>query len=964
MANRSIAKAVRIALVTAAAAGGGLYGTMSAAQQEIAEVVVTGTRVTNANLLATSPITQIDAEDFAYSGTTRVEDLLNSLPQLAPSFDSFTVNPTTGFATADLRGLGSFRTLVLVNGHRLQPGGIRSEARDLNQIPAALVKRVEVLTGGASAVYGSDAVAGVVNFILDTEFEGASFSTGLSGYQHDNSNKRQQALMDLRGFSYPTGDKGLDGRAYHAELALGSKFADGAGHAMAYFTWRENDELLQGDRDYSSCALNGAGTACGGSATAPDPTFIPVAFDGSGTLVFPLIHIEPDNSWALGSNTYNYAPINHYQRPDERWTFGGALSYEVSPYFKPYVETMFANTNTEVQIAESGTFFVNFLELDCASPLVGSMCSDLGFSDLLGVYVGKRNVEGGPRISAIESSSFRVVTGAKGELSDNWDYDASFLYGRTTSNEANINDFLRDRVGDALLQCPPGSFSGCIPYNVWEPGGVTAEAAAALAGTGSRQGATELRVANAFVTGALPFTLPWAQEPISLVAGLEWRKDTFIVRSDSNMQTNNFTGLGGPRLPVDGTFDASEVFLESGIPLIQDAGILETLALDLGYRWSDYNTSGGVETWKAGLSAQFGEMVRLRGGLNRAIRAANVQELFRDQQISLWQGTDPCAGATPAFTEAECANTGVTAAQYGNISFSPASQYNQHSGGNPLLDPEKADTFTIGVVVTPLDRLNISVDYWDIEITERIGTIGASTVLQFCGTTGDAFLCDKVRRNPVTGDLWLGSDLETSGFVENLDANFGDLHWRGIDLSTQYSFDLLGGTLNASLIATRNLEQEVAPLPGVNPDATYDCAGVINISCSNPAAPDWRHTMRLSYSLGAFTGMVRWRYVGELDYRLENGIPGTVDRILLNNGGCPNPLPAGSNCVGKLDAQDYFDLSVGVDLFERINVIVGISNVLDEEPPLVGADLALNANSPGGYDAVGRFVHATLKVRF
>lgn len=963
MGNRKIANAVRVALVTAGAAGAGLYGAASTAQDEVGEVVVTGSRVVNANLISTSPITQIDAEDFLYGGTTRVEDLLNTFPQLAPGFDAFTVNPTTGFATADLRGLGSFRTLVLVNGHRLQPGGIRSEARDLNQIPAALVKRVEVLTGGASAVYGSDAVAGVVNFILDNEFEGVNFSTGVSGYHHDNNNGYVPTLAANAGFGFPEGEKGLDGRAYNADLAMGAKFADGAGHAMAYFTWRENKALLQSSRDYSACALSASGTSCSGSATSPIANFIPVAINNAGNVVAPVImQNQTTGAWMLegGTNRYNFAPINHYQRPEERWTFGGALSYEVSPRFKPYVETMFANTNTDVQIAESGTFFVNFLELGCADPLVGTLCADLGYQELIGIYVGKRNVEGGPRISSIESNSFRVVAGAEGELNDNWTYDMSFLYGRNSSNEANINDFLSDRVGDALLQCPPGSFDGCIPYNVWVPGGVTAEAANSLSGAGSRQGATELRVANAYVSGALPFTLPWAQEPVSLVAGLEWRKDTFIVRSDANMASGNFTGLGGPRPSIDGSFDVREFFMESGIPLVQDAGILESFALDLGYRYSDYNTSGQVNTYKFGMSAQFGEMVRVRGGFNRAIRAANVQELFRDQQISLWGGDDPCAGATPTFTLAQCQNTGVTPAQYGFITASPAAQYNQFSGGNPNLDPETADTFTIGVVVTPIDRLNLSLDYYDIEITERIGSIGAATVLTFCAQTGDPFLCDKVNRNPNTGDLWLGSDINTSGYVENLDANFGDLHWRGLDFTAQYSFDLLGGQMSASLVATRDLEQEVAPLPGVNENATYDCSGVINLSCQ---APDWRHTLRFAYTRGEFTGVLRWRHTGELDYLLENGTPGRADRILLNNGGCPNPIGT-SDCVGKLDSIDYIDLSFGMDLFERFNVVVGVNNVFDEEPPITGASLALVGNSPGGYDQVGRYVHARLNVKF
>jgi outer membrane receptor protein involved in Fe transport len=915
-------------------------------RDQIEEITVTGSRIPNANLISASPVTQIDSEQFELAGATRVEDLLNTYPQLAPSFDSFTVNPTTGYATADLRSLGTNRTLVLVNGHRLQPGGIRSEARDLNQIPAALVKRVEVLTGGASAVYGSDAMAGVVNFILDTDFEGVSVRAGYSGYQHKNDEGYLRELMDASAYTYPDGSSGPDGDSTNVDVAIGSSFGQDRGHAMAYFTWRDNEELRQASRDYSSCALNAAGTACGGSATSPEPSFIWLQGGDDD-----FAHLNADGSWAAGPATlYNFAPINHYQRPDERYTFGGAMSYEMSPQFRPYIETMFATTNTSVQIAESGTFFVNLLELDCADPLLGSMCGDIGLdpTEPVGIYVGKRNVEGGPRVADIESASFRVVTGVEGDISQDWTYNASFLHGRTSSSESNQNDLLSDRVGPALLGCPAGSFGGCVPYNVWVPGGVTQEAADTLSGTGMRSGTTQLTAIGGYVTGITGVTFPGAVDSISLVAGYEYRKDEFEVRSDSNMASGNFTGLGGPRLPVDGGFSVNEIYMEAGVPLLQDRGALQSLALDLGYRYSDYDTSGGANTFKFGLSAQVTDMVRLRGGFNKAIRAPNSTELFRDQQLSLWGGDDPCSGDNPEFTAAQCANTGVSAAQFGSISASPAAQYNQHSGGNPNLEPEEAETYTVGFVATPIDNLQVSLDYFNIAIEDKIGTIGAETVLRFCGLTGDPFLCDKVKRNASTGDLWLGSSLQTSGQVENLDANFGNLNFSGVDLLTSYNWDALGGLISASFVGTYVLEQEEEPLPGVNDEATFDCAGVINTSCQTPT---WRHTARFSYSRDSITGSLGWRYVGEIDYELTDGTPGSTDQILVTNG-------------NKLDAVHYIDLTGVYHVTDYASVIVGIQNVLDETPPIVGSTLSLNGNSPGGYDQMGRYMHATLNLDF
>ena len=296
MKKNTLSLAIASALGLGAVAGFPAFAQAQEAQLE--EVLVTGSRIRDANLFATSPVTTVTGAEFDLTGATRVEDLINTIPQVSPSFDSFDVNPSVGFATADLYGLGTQRTLVLINGRRVQAGGIRSSAVDLNQIPAALVQRVEVLTGGASAVYGSDAMAGVVNFILDNNFEGFSLSGGYSGYQHKNDNRYMQGLLDQSGFSYPTGSNGIDGEAFNIDLAMGSPIADGRGHAMGYFTWRENKEVRQGARDYSACSLDDAGTACGGSSTAPQPNFLIFHPDMPGGGNFA--HLNSDGSWAPG----------------------------------------------------------------------------------------------------------------------------------------------------------------------------------------------------------------------------------------------------------------------------------------------------------------------------------------------------------------------------------------------------------------------------------------------------------------------------------------------------------------------------------------------------------------------------------------------------------------------------------------------------------------------------------------
>jgi outer membrane receptor protein involved in Fe transport len=947
---RGISLAFGGSVALLAAAGSALAqqtGQQPPAQQEQAleRAVVTGTRIQSQTITASSPVAEINQEEFKVTGATRVDDLLNQMPQLAPYFDSFNNNGATGYPTASLRQLGDNRTLVLINGQRVQPG--TAFAVDLSQVPAGLVKRVDILTGGASAVYGADAVAGVVNFILDDQFEGFKINAGWSAYQHDNNNSYVQSKMDARGFTYPTGNSGFDGKSRNIDLIWGSRFADGAGHATAWLTWRMNDPLFQRQRDYSSCALNAAGTACGGSPTAPNPNFFVTDNGGSYD---DFAHLTSTGTWAAGlGSLYNFAPINYYQRPENRVNFGASLNLKINEHVRPFLDVMFTNRTNSIQVAESGTFFNQELNLDCTDPLVGTMCSDLGLTGPLTVLVGKRNVEGGPRNFETKDNSYRAVFGAKGSISHVWSYNVAGILGRTDSSEVGINDLLSDRVEAALLGCPPGSFAGCIPYNVWVPNGVTKAAADALAGTRLTNSTSKLTSINGHVTGNLGVGLPSAGgEPVSLVAGAEWRKEQYSFIADSNSQAGNFTGAGGPALPLSGSTEVNELYLESAVPLLKRYGVIDNLNLDLGYRYSDYKLSGSTDTYKLGFGMRMMDNYRIRGGYNRAIRAANISELFSLQQIALWSGSDPCAGPTPEFTAAQCANTGVTPAQYGSIPSSPASQYNQFIGGNQNLKPEQADTYTIGFAATPLRNLEIAADYFDIRLNDRIGTIGASTILRLCGQTGDATLCNLVKRRPGSGDLWVGSDPSTSGYVTNLTQNFGKLRVRGIDLNARYSWNMFGGRATASLVGTRELQYKVEPLPGVNDAAAYDCKGLINESCQNPK---WRHIAAMRYSRDWWRVNLRWRYYGSMDYRKIDGTPGTTDKLLVASG-------------NRLPSYNWYDLSGTFQVGEMLELTVGVNNITDKEPPITGSTLTSNANSPGGYDQAGRFFFASMTMRF
>jgi iron complex outermembrane receptor protein len=913
------------------------------AEDLLEEVIVTGSRIATVDGFGrTSPVTVVGMDEIESTGLTRVEDVLNSLPQVETALHSFDANGISGTASIDLRGLGANRTLVLLNGRRLQPGGVSTQAVDVNQIPSAMIERVEVLTGGASATYGADAVAGVVNFIM-RRVDGVEISAGISGYQHDNDNKYLTELMDARNFDYPTGSSGIDGKAYNIDFVIGGDFADGRGNATVFATWRENEALLQESRDYSSCALNNAATACGGSANAIVPNFfIAPAVDGvSDYSRSEFLSLQPDGSLVPydGSNVYNYAPINHFMRPDTRWSMGAFVDYEINEHAIAYLETNFATDRTAGQIAESGTFFAQeyFLPLDNSvfpQAFRDSLTSYWPDADEFGVYIGKRNVEGGPRSSNFEHDGFRIVSGLKGSINDNWDYDVSYLYGQTASSLAYLNDMLTPDIGIAVNGELCDSTPGCIPYEVFTYQGVTPEAAANLLGTAIATGKTSTRIINGYVTGDTGFNIGSA-DSIMVAAGFEHRIETYERVSDTIFQQGSLAGQGGPTPGVAGHYNVLEFYGEANVPLLSNAPFAQKLNLDLAYRYSDYSTSGGNSTYRAGFDWQPIDLFTVRVGYNRAVRAPNVSELFSTQALGLWSGSDPCAGPSPTYTAAQCANMGVTAAQYGNITESPAGQYNGIFGGNPNLDPEVADTWTAGVVINATDSMTISVDYWDISIEDTISNIGATTILEQCGLYN--VLCDQVVRNQ-SGNLWQG----TNGYVYDTTVNLGENVWSGVDLAFNWAVDGLGGTWTTNMIGTYMLKREITPLPA-DPNSTYDCVGVISTRCY--PAPEWRHTISTQYDSNEWWSVTaRWRFFDGVDY------DGSTDVIAQDE-------------MSK--SQNYIDLSAVFRFMENHDVTVGVNNILDKEPPMVGGTLTTNANTIAGYyDTLGRYLYAQATFRF
>jgi outer membrane receptor protein involved in Fe transport len=314
------------------------------------EVVVTGSRIRKVNLVSSSPVTQVDAEELLFQGTVRVEDMLRNLPQIYSDQNTGQSNGATGTATINLRNLGPQRTLVLINGRRMPAGSPLSggSGADINQIPGALIKTVDILTGGASATYGSDAVAGVVNFIMIDDFQGVKLDYQFSQYNHDNDNNTWQDIIKASGFETANNSE-TDGDMTDLSFIIGGNIEGGRGNVTAYATYRDIDAVAQSERDYSSCAFNNDASDCGGSSTSPTGRF-----DDFGNYDFT---VQGDQFVNRDGLLYNYGPLNYFQRPDKRYTFGAFAHYDVNEHVEAYSEVMFMDDRTLSQIAPSGNFF-------------------------------------------------------------------------------------------------------------------------------------------------------------------------------------------------------------------------------------------------------------------------------------------------------------------------------------------------------------------------------------------------------------------------------------------------------------------------------------------------------------------------------------------------------------------------------------------------------------------------------
>ncbi|MGE0532120.1 MAG: TonB-dependent receptor [Hyphomonadaceae bacterium] len=993
---------MKSASVLAAAAAAMAAGTPAFAQQQDDEddvIVVTGSRIPTPNLETTSPVTQLTAEDITTQGVTRLEDMTNQLPQVFATQGANVSNGSSGTGEISLRGLGAGRTLVLVNGVRMPYGSDATSAADINTIPGAMVERVEVVTGGRSAVYGSDAISGVVNFIMRDDFEGFRVDAQYGFYNHHNDSDQGgirdtisgRALTNPSQFALPD-DNVSDGYGKEISLIFGASTDDGRGNVTAYATYRTNEAVLQSQRDYSACSLdaalnaanqNGAGQAapgtpantlfrCGGSSTSYPGRFFNAGFASRTIDSLTGNTFRPFNT---ATDQYNFGPLNYYQRPDERYAFGAFARYEINEHIEAYASTMFSDYSTVAQIAPSGNF-LNTSRLNCGNPLFGTgMAAFFGCTAgmiaadtvnnpvYVNAYVARRNVEGGGRQDSFNMESFRTTVGLRGPLSEDWSYDITAMFARNRSNRQYLNEMSVTRLGRALDVLDDGSGNAvcrsflngtdpnCVPWDVFGLASIGRGPSQAsldyLQVPLLRSGETQQQLVIASITGETGIVSPWAETPLAVSFGAEYRRDYLQRIVDASFSSGDGAGQGGPTLGFEGAAtDVFELFGEGRLLIAENQAFADQLSIDGAYRYSKFENGSNAETWNIGADWAPTEDIRFRASYARAARTPNVIELFSAQGPGLFDmADDPCDRLDPAGdgfipdNDARCEGVNpwqVTDGQATSGALSsPAGQYNGLFGGNPNVSPEEGETFTIGFVLQPrfLPGFALSIDYFDIEVVNLISTTGAAATVAACyATVPDPAACARITRNPANGTLWVGS-----GIVEDLNTNVsGALTTSGYDLNASYAFGMGAlGDANFQLIATKLEEYNGG------------CEGLYGAGLCGTPNPELRARFRATWETPLDLDLIGTvRYFDSVDYA----------------GTTPASAPDFS-----LDAQTYLDLAANYDLFENTRLRMGVNNVLDREPPLsrfTGAGFGNGNTFPQVYDSLGRWVFMGVTVDF
>jgi iron complex outermembrane recepter protein len=877
--------------------------------------VVTGSRVHNIAAEASSPVVTIDSDALALSGAPSPEGFLNRLPQVAPSANANT-NRGDGIATVDLRSLRPARTLVLVNGRRYVPASGVGIV-DLNSIPTSLIDRVEVVTGGASAVYGSDALAGVVNFILKDSFDGMGL-------------KVQSGLSEQG-----------DGETLLAELAFGTGIAGGRGNVALSASYYMREEIFAGARDLYRVSINGgsatlppgrienlglnpnppANVFLGGTNTSRDYVF--TANDGIKGFVNALPTVTP------GGDRYNFTEKEFLQMPQDRVTLGALGHFQLTERTESFLEAFFAENRVEGRMAESPFTNGRLSPTNSMMPQIArDMLAQRPDPDANASFV-RVLTELGPRRQMRNTDTYQVNVGLRGDLWDEWSWEATYGYGRTEQENTIHGGGSQSRIDASLLGCPAGTAAvlGCRLIDFFGPNSLTPADVEYIRIDSAKDTTTFTRSnAIASLTGPL-FELPAGT--VQAAIGAEYREDRFVFSPDDTKIRGDLAGFARAK-PTSGDFDVSELFGELIVPIVRDAAAAQELALEFGARLSDYSSVGEVSTYKGGFTWRPIEDLRFRALYQRAIRAPSVFELFQGGDLQFITFLDPCATVLATGASAPAPSASVAAiCQLQGLADPRTAGFTQVSRtievlflGNDQLNEETSNTWTAGFVLTPrfAPSLDISVDLFRIEIDDYINRAfgGITGTINACYASGVTTLAE-LNAHPACNLLFRTASGELRSNLPL--ANVQTLETSGLDLRIAYQLDLarLGAPSLGALTFIGNLTYL----------DTYETLGrdfVGLVSQDFGANPQKRSYADIVWNRSRLEARLSWQRIAGMKEQLSQ-----------------RPIAA----------VNYFNLTGTLDVNDSVQVYAGVNNVLDKDAPIFPNQIQNSDVST--YDVVGRF---------
>jgi iron complex outermembrane receptor protein len=968
-------------LAIAANAGVAVAAGSSDSSETLQEVVVTGSRIATPELESMTPVTVLSNQAIEASGKLNISDFLRELPSVGTSSLSTTnsnfLTNNSGVNSINLRNLGDQRTLVLVNSRRYVPGISGSSVVDFNTIPTDFIDHIEVTTGGASAIYGSDAVAGVVNVLYKTNFEG----------------------LEFRGQGGETGHR--DAAKYGGGLLAGAGFDDGRGHFMLDLSYDKDDGLWSRQRSRSAVdetVLGGKLVKPTYSSYAPQGRFEYTSLTGAVDNVFTF---NPDgtlkNGFSSSANGFNRNAYRRLSVPTDRSLIASTLNYDLAEHHQAYAEVTYGYNHTQSNIEPFAMAGANtpgavygtaadangdliampitnaYLQtLPALAPVlqkinqyngtgancVGTAASNPAYDCINYVNFRKRLVDIAARGNEATRQTMRTLVGVKGDVPfGDWKYDVSFSYGRTTDSQfttgqvnlANVRaalDSVVDPTGKIVCRDPVWVSLGCVPLNLFGFHSITPAAAAWINANVTRDAKVQEQILSASTQGSVG-SLP-AGNP-QLVIGVEQRKDS----SEEIWDPLTNAGLnGGNQLPnIRGSITVKEAFAEAEVPILKDMPGADALTFDAAIRHASYTTIGSVNTWKAGLDWAPIHDVRFRGEYSVAIRAPNIGELYGGQSETFPSGlVDPCDGITAATAgqfPGACTKVPAVAAAIANggafkYTFLDYQTINGFVGSNPKLKQEKAKTETLGIVLTPraLPHFNATVDFYDIRIDGAVSVVDFQTEINNCLASG-AF-CDSVIRNASSGKLQT---------VNQISLNVAEIHTRGIDTVLRYGWDLgAAGGLSLRLAETHLLKLEQL-VPGAPP---LDNVGELNSGSNGRLGSGFkdRATLTAVYDIGPVEATWTVNYLSSIND--TNPVPGnTVISALYNH----------------VPAYVYNDVQLRYIFSEKkhSSVYIGANNLFNKQPPFLPGGMASEITgtetAADTYDVFGVFLYAGVQVK-